>query len=334
MKKSVYGTNFYNSERKTAQTASQVILPFIIEKLKCKSILDFGCGTGEWMLTAKMCEGVNKVVGVDGEYAREFINLEDDEFVVADLTKDVKFSEKFDLAISLEVAEHLDSEYAETFVHNLTQCADIILFSAAVPCQHGTNHVNEQYPSYWRSIFLKFDFEMCDCIRPEFWWNEEIEWYYRQNMFIYCRKEYKNAIEEKFGIGNVIDIIHPDVWRERNIVQYLFPFDLVNKDEAVCIYGGGVVGQTFINQVIQIDYTKKICWCDINAENLKKNHVMDTYGMTCVNPEDIDFEKIDKIILAILHQHIALDIKSSLIDAGINEDKIIWRNPKYYNEIT
>ena len=59
---------------------------------------------------------------------------------------------KFDLVLSLEVAEHLPSECAEAFVESLVNLGPVILFSAAIPYQGGENHVNEQWPEYWVGV--------------------------------------------------------------------------------------------------------------------------------------------------------------------------------------
>ena len=51
-------------------------------------------------------------------------------------------SKPFALAQSFEVAKHLDQQYALKFVKLLTSCADIVLFSAAIPYQGGVCHIN------------------------------------------------------------------------------------------------------------------------------------------------------------------------------------------------
>jgi hypothetical protein len=145
------------------------------------------------------------------------------------------------LAISLEVAEHINPEYANTFVKNLTQSSDIVLFSAAIPLQRGTNHVNEQYPSYWKKIFEEYGFKCVDCIRDKFWDDNRVDFFYRQNMFIYCREDLCEEVRMKFNEGAYprLDCVHPEMFEYRVKCQYLFPFELVNKGESVCIWGGG-----------------------------------------------------------------------------------------------
>lgn len=330
MQESIYGNLFYNAETKTANKASQIMLPYIIKKLGCKSVIDYGCGTGEWLLAAKSCEMIESILGIDGEYAKEFVKLDKDEFMGADLTSEIRLNRKFDLALSLEVAEHLPPEYAEKFICNLVHSADIVMFSAAVPCQHGTFHVNEQYPSYWRNIFAKFGYTMCDCIRPLFWEMEEIEWYYRQNMFLYCKTELRDKVLNIFGANDtyLADCINPSAWEERNKWGYLFPFDAVKQGENICIFGGGVVGQVFINQLLQTNYAGKIWWCDKNAEKFTRNT-----RVPCCKPENVDMKEVHKVVIAVAQKEVAEDIEKDLLTRNIDKCNIIWKDPKYSNEV-
>ena len=104
----------------------------------------------------------------------------------------------FDLVESLEVAEHLEEKYAKNFIELLTKFSDIILFSAAIPYQGGTNHFNEQPPQYWAEIFKNFDFLCFDILRTENWDNEKIGFWYRQNTMFYVHKS-KAYIFENLG---------------------------------------------------------------------------------------------------------------------------------------
>jgi hypothetical protein len=65
----------------------------------------------------------------------------------------------FDVAITMEVAEHLPETSADHFVMLLTSLSNLIVFTAAPPGQHGIDHINEQPPSYWISRFQEHDFE-------------------------------------------------------------------------------------------------------------------------------------------------------------------------------
>ncbi len=61
--------------------------------------------------------------------------------------------EKYDLAISIEVAEHIEGEFAGVFVDTLTSLSDCVVLTAAPPGQGGIAHVNEQPWEYWRDLF-------------------------------------------------------------------------------------------------------------------------------------------------------------------------------------
>ena len=55
-----------------------------------------------------------------------------------------------DFAQSFEVAEHIEEEYADIFLHNLIKDdPDTVLLTAASVGQHGLQHVNCQEREYW-----------------------------------------------------------------------------------------------------------------------------------------------------------------------------------------
>ncbi|EEO23533.2 MULTISPECIES: hypothetical protein [Helicobacter] len=120
----------------------------------------------------------------------------------------------FSIAQSLEVAEHLYAEYAENFVRTLTSLSDIILFSAAIPHQGGTHHVNEQPPAYWADIFKKYDYVCFDIVRPKVWENTKIAHWYRQNIMLYVHKG-KAEIFEALGYKitpKPMHLVHPFIY--------------------------------------------------------------------------------------------------------------------------
>jgi hypothetical protein len=69
------------------------------------------------------------------------------------------------------------------------------VFSAAVPYQGGHQHVNEQWPDYWIDLFEQRGYLVVDCLREKVWLNERVDWWYRQNMLVFCSPEVlvKNA---------------------------------------------------------------------------------------------------------------------------------------------
>ena len=122
------------------------IVPVIYKLFQPKSVVDIGCGIGTFLHCFKK-EGVNHILGVDGEWVNKKLlhrYINSDEFLLADLEESLKLDTQFDLVLSLEVAEHLKKESADIFVQNLISAGKLILFSAAIPQQGGQNHINEQ----------------------------------------------------------------------------------------------------------------------------------------------------------------------------------------------
>lgn len=193
--------------------AAEQVLPILFEVYKPGSILDVGCGLGNWIQVAKRM-GVNDIKGVDGAYVnRSLLKINAEEFVEKNLTEPFDLDRKFDLAICLEVAEHLPDTCANGLIQSLTSHADVIMFSAALPGQGGQNHINEQWPEYWQKIFTKYGFEMIDYFRPKIWNNQKIERWYRQNLFLVVRKGHALA---SHGKNEALALIHPELFEVVN----------------------------------------------------------------------------------------------------------------------
>ena len=163
--------------------AASIVLPLLFEIYKPNSILDVGCGLADWIQVANKM-GVEDVVGVDGAYVnRALLKIDESRFVEKDLKEPFNLHRKFDLAICLEVAEHLPESSADNFIESIVQHTDVVLFSAAIPGQTGQNHINEQWASYWQNLFAKKGFVMLDLIRFKIWNHPDIQLWYKQNIF-------------------------------------------------------------------------------------------------------------------------------------------------------
>lgn len=212
----LYDKKFYETNKKDIISAEKV-LPFVLEKLKPKSIVDFGCGSGTWLNVAKQ-NGCKKVLGIDGDYVdTSWIIIDKKEFMSADLTSKIKLPDKYDLAICLEVAEHIYEDKSEVLLENIVNSSDIILFSCAIPAQGGTHHVNEQYPSYWKKRFEKYNYKLIDGIRSNFWDDNDIAFWYRQNMVLFVKEDRYDEIKDLFSNNTIpMNIVHPDKLRTLN----------------------------------------------------------------------------------------------------------------------
>ena len=190
MVETVYGHAFYASQMEGSRRSAKEVVPLLVELLKPETVIDVGCGVGTW-LAEFSSKGV-EVCGADGGYCRDAglvidrLNFHAVDLRACSQTGEVPgIKRKFSLCLSLEVAEHLPESCADGFVNLLTNLSDVVLFSAAIPDQGGTNHINEQWPPYWIEKFRNRGFIPNDIIRILTWDNRNIEPWYRQNMVMF-----------------------------------------------------------------------------------------------------------------------------------------------------
>jgi SAM-dependent methyltransferase len=204
----LYDDEFFDAIREWARSSASVIAPLIVRELHPRSVIDVGCGSGEW-LAAFAAQGVTDYIGIDGN-ASSNLAIPPDRLTTVDLLDPISMDRRFDLAISLEVAEHLPPERAAGFVADLCGLAPRILFSAAIPGQGGTSHVNERWPSWWSDLFNQHGYGARDLVRPLVWADDRVTWFYSQNMVLYE--------EGAPGTRGMFDVVHPQL-----LERYLAP---------------------------------------------------------------------------------------------------------------
>src|SRR5690242_3891254 len=100
-----YNPKFYR-ELASSQESAREILPLVLDLVKPASMVDIGCGTGNWLAIANQL-GVREILGIDGAWVKAQLAIPPEKFLERDLSRPLTLERRFDLALSLEVAEHL-----------------------------------------------------------------------------------------------------------------------------------------------------------------------------------------------------------------------------------
>lgn len=211
--------------------APKEIVPEIIKIFNPKSVIDVGCGLGTFLFYFKK-EGVNDILGVDGKWVDKkklYQYIEKEEFMERDLENEFRLERTYDVVLSLEVAEHLSPKTSITFIRNLVSLGNIIIFSAAIPFQGGQNHLNEQWLTYWEALFRNEGFVLHDILRPMFWHNKNINWWYRQNIVVFA----KAGVDMPVTKGDLKNLVHPEllIAKSRKFEELAEKFNSLSRGE-------------------------------------------------------------------------------------------------------
>jgi SAM-dependent methyltransferase len=197
-----YSQNFYLSVDDRASATATEVFKVLSVYLRTESILDVGCGSGAW-LEAGLKSGIKRATGVDLGSSIKVVennpNLKPNianhtlKLIVRDFVEDSTAGFiKSDLAMSLEVVEHLPEHVGRNLIQRLTESADFIVFSGAQPGQGGTYHINEQPLRYWVEEFKKYGFDVYDPFRSVLQNQSHHPRFYALNTLLFINQ---NAIE-------------------------------------------------------------------------------------------------------------------------------------------
>ncbi len=249
--------------------SSERYLSYLLElKGDINSAVDLGCGLGIWLNTAKSL-GVETIRGYDiPEISVENRKISKSEYIPADLSKKLKIDRRFDLAMSVEVAEHINKEDAETFVESLTNLSDIVMFGAAIPYQGGMGHVNENWLEYWALLFKEKGYRCYDIFRQKFWHDPSVIYYYKQNTLLFVKKGSDKFLKKK-GISHVKlpqTYIHPDMYIKA--INRPLPSKIKSVWEDVAIYYDYILGdpKNVQDKKQRIYGDKHLGWANISKE--------------------------------------------------------------------
>ena len=217
MMRNDYGHDYYKGRHQKTVYSARTILSIILDALpEVHSAIDFGCGVGTWLSVLKE-RGVREIKGVDGPWVdQDLLEIPRQDFRQVNFEEIISCDKKYDLAITLELAEHLSEKTAIRFVESLVTASDFILFSAAIPFQGGKGHINEQWPEYWADIFNERGYVALDFVRRKIWNDKQISIWYRQNIQVFVRKEQMQRFKvpglDECDNNFPISLVHPDIY--------------------------------------------------------------------------------------------------------------------------
>ena len=198
-----YDKGFYDQITQGSIDSAKEIVPWMIRyalPANVHTLVDVGCGRGVWGYEFQ--ERGFEVLGIDGPYVTDPVIP----FQPHDLREPLVLDKKYDVALCLEVAEHLPEQYADTLIKSLVDASEIIIFSAAIPHQTGHGHVNCQWPSYWAEKFSTFGY-IAEDYREAFWSNPNVEPWYAQNILLF-RYDGEPPLMHDYGM---LDVVHPTI---------------------------------------------------------------------------------------------------------------------------
>lgn len=152
----VYHKNFFDSLKSRAWRA-EVLCPPIMQRLRPLSVVDVGCGTGDLLRWFK--DRGLRILGIESNDAcHPSLLIPPSDVHLADLRFPFLLEDKFDLAICVCVGEHIEPACEDTFIWNMVNLSNRILFAASPLCVSPYRHHNCKTVDSWIASFAQHGF--------------------------------------------------------------------------------------------------------------------------------------------------------------------------------
>lgn len=135
-------------------------------------------------------------------------------------------------------------------------------------------------------------------ILKQYWSVEDIQYM--------CARLFQERIRIRNRMAEVIQKKH-----------WLFPYDQVDKNAEIILYGAGDVGIDYYRQIKDTDYCKVILWVDKGRDgSIIEDKIISS-------PKDIMFVKKVAILIAVEDKNLRNKIKEDLVMHGIEKNRIL-----------
>jgi SAM-dependent methyltransferase len=164
----------------------------LADVLDFETHLDVGCGQG-LLISALSTSHGKDCRGVEGSAAAvEFADACVREKISIATVEELRVGQQYDLVSCVEVLEHIAAADADAALRFLTHSArKWLYFSAAIPGQGGTGHINCQPSIHWILSMRRHGFALaldeCEALRERIVGMEPCVWL-PQNALIFCRE--------------------------------------------------------------------------------------------------------------------------------------------------
>ena len=138
----MYSAAFHKAIESDELPQAVRVADYIQTYIKPSVFYDFGCSTGLYLREIK--KRLPTIESKGFEFSKDAVDAAlCPDIIETDLTVPLFFEKKANtLGICLEVLEHIDDRYWKEVLTNLTNHSDTLIFSAALPGQGGTGHIN------------------------------------------------------------------------------------------------------------------------------------------------------------------------------------------------
>lgn len=208
-----FSAEVYAQIRAGAQASAAVIVPMILNHLplapdRTPEVIDVGCGEGWWSseLQRHGCHVTSLDQAPPPEAAR---GVRVGRLDLEQLTYALE-PNAYDLAVCLEVAEHVTEDAGAYLVGELCSAARYVAFSAAIPGQGGHGHLTERWPTYWSQLFAAHGYALVDPWRRALWDEPGVEPWYAQNLLLAQRGSAGRLNTDE--LDPPACLVHPTIW--------------------------------------------------------------------------------------------------------------------------